>query len=124
VHRIVWILHHGSLDNDLVIDHLNGDQSDNRLCNLRAITPDVNARNQRRYANTSTGITGVNIYTNKAGYEMAVATYRTNGKQKHKSFSTNKYGTERALLLAQTWRDTNIKALELQGIFYSERHGT
>jgi len=40
-HRVVWALHYGD-PGDLVVDHINGDTSDNRIENLQAITEDQN----------------------------------------------------------------------------------
>ena len=41
-HRVIWAIVHGKWPKDQ-IDHINGDRSDNRLCNLREVT---NAQNQ------------------------------------------------------------------------------
>lgn len=45
------------------IDHVNGDRSDNRLCNLRAVCNAENGKNQKVHANNSSGTSGV--YWNK-----------------------------------------------------------
>ena len=42
-HRLIM----GVTDQSLVVDHLNGDGLDNRRCNLRVVTPSVNAKNRR-----------------------------------------------------------------------------
>lgn len=58
VHRIAWLLAHGQWP-DEQIDHINGDQSDNRLENLRVVTNTVNAQNKRKAMRTSqTGLLG------------------------------------------------------------------
>lgn len=46
MHRLVWQLEHGSVP--AVLDHVNGDRMDNRLCNLRPATMSLNAHNLRR----------------------------------------------------------------------------
>lgn len=46
MHRLVWQLEHGTVPP--VLDHMNGDRMDNRLCNLRPATMSLNAHNLRR----------------------------------------------------------------------------
>lgn len=58
-HRVAWAIHHGRWP-DGVIDHLNGDRSDNALCNLRDVTRTLNAQNLRAARKTNkVGILGV-----------------------------------------------------------------
>lgn len=57
-HRIAWCLHYGSWpDHD--IDHLNGERADNRISNLRDVTPTENMRNKRLYKTNSSGVAGL-----------------------------------------------------------------
>lgn len=44
-HRVAWLLHYGHWPSRQ-IDHINGDRSDNRIINLRDVTPFANARNR------------------------------------------------------------------------------
>lgn len=46
VHRIVYLLHNGSINLNLPIDHINGNCWDNRLGNLRQVTHSVNVKNR------------------------------------------------------------------------------
>jgi hypothetical protein len=46
IHRIIWKLATG-FDPAEEIDHINGNRSDNRLCNLREATHGENRRNSR-----------------------------------------------------------------------------
>jgi len=47
-HRIAWLLHHGAIDADLQIDHINEVKGDNRIENLRLATPSQNQQNQSK----------------------------------------------------------------------------
>jgi len=58
VHRIVWAMYHGE-NTGYEIDHVNGDRSDNRITNLRAVHSSVNSRNKCRHRNNSSGVAGV-----------------------------------------------------------------
>lgn len=42
-HRIVWIAANGIPPEGMVIDHINNNKSDNRLCNLQMLTPEDNS---------------------------------------------------------------------------------
>ena len=44
-HRIVWFLNYGEVPS--MLDHINGNRSDNRIENLRPTTHSLNGRNQR-----------------------------------------------------------------------------
>lgn len=57
-HRVAWFLAHGEWPE--ILDHVNGDRSDNRLANLRKATHYTNNQNIRlAKANSKTGILGV-----------------------------------------------------------------
>lgn len=43
-HRFIWYFFFGEIPKHLVIDHKNSDKTDNRLTNLRLLTPKENQR--------------------------------------------------------------------------------
>ena len=45
-HRLAWVYYHGSIDENLTIDHINGNRDDNRICNLRLVTHAENQKNK------------------------------------------------------------------------------
>ena len=44
VHRFVWECFNGVIPEGKVIDHINNDKEDNRLCNLQLLTPQQNCK--------------------------------------------------------------------------------
>jgi hypothetical protein len=46
LHRMAWLYVYGEMPD--VIDHINGDRSDNRICNLRNVDHKGNMSNQRK----------------------------------------------------------------------------
>ena len=57
-HRIVWIMETGEWPNKH-IDHISGNTTDNRFCNLREATVAENARNSKIYSTNISGSRGV-----------------------------------------------------------------
>jgi hypothetical protein len=119
---VVLTLSGYKLNPNLVVDHIDGDPSNNKLSNLREITPADNSRNQSmRYDNT-TGITGVNRhYMGKDEYFVAV--WHEDGKQYRKAFNIRKLGKNLAFEMAVKFREDKLLKLKLDGVNFSNQHG-
>lgn len=57
-HRIAWAIVHGEYPDNL-IDHINCDRLDNRLCNLRQANKSLNGLNRGKPSNNTSGYKGV-----------------------------------------------------------------
>lgn len=79
-HRIIWVMHNGPIPTGLEIDHIDGNPSNNRIENLRAVTHLENGKNQKLRVNNKSGATGV--YFNKKTKKW-IACMRINGKAKY-----------------------------------------
>ena len=44
--RVAWCLYYGEIDQDLQIDHIDRNRLNNRICNLRLVTPSDNCKNR------------------------------------------------------------------------------
>lgn len=77
-HRLAWLIHSGEWPK-WDIDHINGNPSDNRICNLRDVTTALNLQNQRKATmqNKSSGLLGVTRGNSDSTW---VAQIKTNGK--------------------------------------------
>lgn len=62
-HRVIWKLVIGTEPN--IIDHINGDTLDNRICNLRSVTHAVNSRNSRQPENSKNLYAGISKCHNR-----------------------------------------------------------
>ena len=63
-HRLAWFYVHGAWP-CRELDHINGDRSDNRLCNLREATSAENKQNIKARADNKVGYLGVSPYRSK-----------------------------------------------------------
>lgn len=120
VHRVIWQMHHGYLSPDMVVDHIDGDTTNNKIDNLRLITDVMNQRNKRKHKNNRSGFMGVSF--NKGGAWVS-SWYDESGKQKYKYFYLKDYDYVTAKVLAIKYRETQIATLNLKGFGYTERHG-
>ncbi len=57
-HRIMWAIYHGEYPKHN-IDHINGNRTDNRICNLRDVSNKENLRNQKLRVGNKSGSHGV-----------------------------------------------------------------
>lgn len=64
--RLAYYLYHGEDPGDLVVDHIDGDRTNNRIHNLRAVT--VSENNMNRKTTAKSGHKGVYALGRKSGY--------------------------------------------------------
>lgn len=125
-HRIIYELIFGEIPEGMIIDHIDGNGSNNNIDNLRVVTHKLNARNRKMEVRNTTGVTGVHPYKfpdgGTKGYVVKWVDAET-GKSKTKSFSFKTFGEE-AFNLACEHRKSVIEKLNELGEGYTPRHGT
>lgn len=57
-HRLAWLMTRGEFPPEQT-DHIDGNGLNNRIDNLRAVSQTENLRNQRKYSNNTSGVSGV-----------------------------------------------------------------
>ncbi len=76
-HRLIWALVYGEMPLDKEVDHINRDPFDNRLSNLRLVTPLGNILNRGMNKNNSSGLKGVAYDKKRDKYTARImANYR------------------------------------------------
>ncbi len=84
-HRLAWLFVHGVDPGELDVDHINGNQGDNRISNLRLATRRQNLLNSKRAVTNTTGVKGV-VRAKRGKFVGRIRT--EHGFRQTKSFST------------------------------------
>ena len=73
-HWLAWLYVYGKWpDNE--IDHINGDASDNRICNLRDVTRKQNMENKSIYKTNKSGYSGVTWHSRDKKWNVRIGHY-------------------------------------------------
>lgn len=70
-HRVIWCMVYGQWPNSL-IDHINGNPSDNRLSNLREATPKQNMRNSFKKSKCTSQYLGVSWHKRTSTWRATI----------------------------------------------------
>ena len=125
VHRVIWVLINGDIDDSLCIDHIDGNPWNNKINNLRLVTQKINQRNRGLMRNNTSGTNGVciiNVSNNSNGFNRYVRAYWVDcsGKQKRRNFNIKNFHNEdEAISFAKRYREEMI----LDSETYTDRHG-
>lgn len=123
-HRVIWAITHGYIPEGYVVDHLDGDPFNNKVSNLLLKTTRANNQNMALGLKNKSGVMGVFLVDPDGKPAWRASWSDINGKQRHKTFSINKYGYDAAFELALKVRQDKINELKELGMAYTERHGT
>lgn len=97
-HRLAWLHVTGEWPAEgMTIDHINGDPSDNRWCNLRLATRRQNQGNRRTNHNSGSGVKGVEWHPKSGKWRASI---RINGRNKHLGVFLDKHDAGRAYMAA------------------------
>lgn len=100
-HRVVYAMHHGYWPDE--IDHIDGNPSNNKIENLRAVNSEINARNKQKRSDNTSGYSGLS--------ELPYGSWRVRVGSKH----VGCYKTKDDAIIA---RSKYMSANQ-----YTERHG-
>jgi hypothetical protein len=70
LHRLAWLYVNNNFPE--FIDHINGDKSDNRICNLRKVNSSQNMHNSKLNIKNKSGIKGISWNKNRNKWEARV----------------------------------------------------
>lgn len=109
-HNLGWLLYYGYMPSETgkVIDHIDGDSTNNSIENLRLVTQEINSKNKRRSSNNTSGYPGVHWHKTKEKWVVRI----TDNKRRREVGSFN--NLDEAILYR--------KSLE-QDFGYHENHG-
>lgn len=105
----------GTIDNKMVIDHINRNPLDNRKANLRVVSRSINSTNAKPRTENKSNIRGVYLRKERPGISKAswICEWSIEGKRHSKSFSVDKYGNDEAFRLAVSLREEKMKEMKI-----------
>lgn len=95
-HRVIWLMQYGEWPD--VIDHVDGDRSNNKIENLRSVTRPENSLNRRLPKSNRSGVIGVHWCTRSGKWAAAI---KKNGHTKHVGYFDDINDAKEARLAAQ-----------------------
>lgn len=123
VHRVIWQLFNGPLEDGDVVDHEDRNKENNRITNFRLIDNPLNRRNMTMNVTNTSGVTGVSLKESHGYSGWRAKWHELDGKRHEKHFSIIKLGNEEAFRLACEYREKMIAQLNEQGAGYTATHG-
>lgn len=124
IHRIIWVLHNGSIDSELVVNHKDCNPLNNKISNLELTTLKGNARRRTYHravqlkSNNSTGFHGITVRVVWNGSRTKQLYYIIAAVSKHvKSFRFDPSNAQTKLVAieqAKLWREETIKKLSTE----------
>lgn len=84
-HVIIWCMINGPKNEPYVVDHIDGDTTNNNVKNLRLVTRTANNRNAKKRSDNSSGVTGVCWHKDKRCWVSSF--HDDSGKCVRKDFS-------------------------------------
>jgi len=126
VAKIIWLIHNNleTLPNDIFVDHIDGNSTNNSIKNLRLVSSALNRRNCKMLNTNSSGHTGVYLHKQKEYFYWVAFWYGGDSlKKNEKFFSVIKYGMDGAKKLAIQARNDAINQMNNFGAGYTSRHG-
>lgn len=107
-HRVCWFLHHGTWPTG-ILDHINGNKTDNRIDNLRVVTNQQNGMNRKLNENSKSGYSGVSWAPRQKAWKVYI---RRGGRNIHLGYFKDKADAAEARKSAE------------RADGYSPRHGS
>ena len=98
VHRIIYYMYHGHIDDTKQMDHIDGNRANNRIENLRLVTRSQNGHNQKIRKDNTSGVKGVSWHKDVMKFQARI---KTNNKSIHLGLFDTLEAAEKAITEAR-----------------------